>query len=225
MGPAVAADILDCLAKAHTRLSEGQGAELLWRDSRNKRLQPLDALKIYALKTAPAFQAALYSGIRLAGPAEGYVEPLKQFARNLGIAFQILNDLHDWRGDDFNKMMAGGDTLGGRPTVLLGLALEGLPGPAQDELMSLIGDDQRPADIRISRVRQLYHQAGVLEKADRLVDKHRERAESIAGTLRPDELRRLLDYLIDTVLDRPSESSVQSVEPAFPTTRTPSDSR
>ena len=107
LGPAVAVDILDCLAKAHTRLSEGQGAELLWRDSRNKRLHSLDALKIYALKTAPAFEAALYAGLRLAGPADSYVEPIKQFARNLGIAFQILNDLNDWLGDRVNKLAAG----------------------------------------------------------------------------------------------------------------------
>src|SRR5262249_3719381 len=68
MGPEAAADILDRLADAHMKLSEGQGAELLWRDSLKKQLSPLDALKIYALKTAPAFEAALYSGLRLAGP-------------------------------------------------------------------------------------------------------------------------------------------------------------
>src|SRR5206468_9913729 len=52
--------------------SEGQGAELLWRDARDKSLSALDALKIYALKTAPAFEAALYSGLRLAGPTDAY---------------------------------------------------------------------------------------------------------------------------------------------------------
>jgi len=109
LGPDVVSDILDWLADAHLRLSEGQGAELLWRDSLDKRLKPLDALKIYALKTAPAFEAALYTGARLAGPAEKYIEPIKQFARNLGVAFQILNDLNDWEGDDFNKLAAGGD--------------------------------------------------------------------------------------------------------------------
>ena len=58
LGPDVVADILDNLADAHTRLSEGQGAELAWRDSLNKQLKPIDALKIYALKTSPAFEAA-----------------------------------------------------------------------------------------------------------------------------------------------------------------------
>ena len=126
VGADTAADILNKLADAHTQLSEGQGAELVWRDSRDKRLTPDDALKIYALKTAPAFEAALYCGLRLAGPADQYAEPVAQLAKHLGIGFQILNDLQDWHGDDFNKLTLGGDVLGGRPTVLWALALEGL---------------------------------------------------------------------------------------------------
>src|SRR5437763_4208587 len=150
------ADILDWLADAHLRLAEGQGAELLWRDSLDKRLKPLDALKIYTLKTAPAFEAALYTGARLAGAAEKYVEPIKQFARNLGVAFQILNDLNDWEGDDFNKLTAGGDVLGGRPTVLWALALEALSPAQQKEILALIEQRNQSADSRISYVRVLY---------------------------------------------------------------------
>ncbi|HEY2412104.1 MAG TPA: polyprenyl synthetase family protein [Pirellulaceae bacterium] len=202
LGADVVADILDRLADAHLRLAEGQGAELVWRDSREKRLTPLDALKIYALKTAPAFEAALYSGARLAGPAEQYSEPIKQFARNLGIAFQILNDLNDWDGDDHNKLAAGGDVLGGRPTLLLALALEGLSSESQLELLSLVsGSGDAPAVDRLSRVRDLYRQAAVFDKATRLIEKHRERAEKIADEIQPEELRALLYYLIDSVLD------------------------
>lgn len=203
LGSDVVADILDNLADAHLRLSEGQGAELLWRDARDKRLKPLDALKIYALKTSPAFEAAMFSGIRLTGPADEYKEPVKLFARNLGVAFQILNDLNDWQGDEHNKLSAGGDILGGRPTVLWALALEGLPPAGQEELLSLANDDHRRAGERIARVRELYEQAGVFEKAARLIDKHQERAEAIADKLQPEELRRLMYYLIDSVLDGP----------------------
>jgi geranylgeranyl pyrophosphate synthase len=205
LGADVVADILDCLADAHLRLSEGQGAELLWRDASDKRLTPLDALKIYALKTAPAFEAALYTGARLAAPADRYIEPIKQFARNLGVAFQILNDLNDWNGDDHNKLAAGGDILGGRPTVLWALALEGLTAAQQNELLALVRDDGSrsvPAAYdRLAAVRGLYQQAGVFDKAHRLIDKHRERAEKIADEIEPDDLRALLYYLIDSVLD------------------------
>lgn len=67
LGPGCAADILDCLANAHIRLAEGQGAELLSRNAGNRRLTPLDALKIYALKTArpsklPCTQAYVADG-------------------------------------------------------------------------------------------------------------------------------------------------------------------
>ena len=204
-------EILDQLADAHLRLSEGQGAELLWRDAHDKRLKPLDALKIYALKTAPAFEAAMFSGARLAGPIDKYLEPFKQFARNLGVAFQIINDLGDWDGDSHNKMAAGGDILGGRPTVLWALALEGLAPAEQEELLSLVTpngqsptSDFRPptsSSARLARVRELYEQAGVFDKAARLIEKHQERAEKIADEIQPKELRALLYYLIDSVLD------------------------
>ncbi len=211
LGPDAVADILDGLADAHQKLSEGQGTELLWRDAREKRLTPLDALKVYALKTAPAFEAALFAGVRLAGPADKYRQPIRQFARNLGVGFQILNDLKDWQGDSDNKLSVGGDIVGGRPTLLLALALESLDAADQQELLELLcGNNGEPSE-RVRRVRRLYATADVFEKAQRLVDKHQQRAETIADEIAPDEFRRLLYYLIDTVLERPAESTVEVV--------------
>ncbi|MGE0606742.1 MAG: polyprenyl synthetase family protein [Pirellulales bacterium] len=224
LGPDCVADILDRLADAHMKLCEGQGAELLWRDSLNKRLKPIDALKIYALKTAPAFEAALYSGMRLAGTvSDANRDALGQFARHLGVAFQILNDLGDWQGDSHNKLLAAGDVLGGRPTVLWALALEGLPDAEREELERLVA--QTPVDAgRLARIKALYEQADVFEKAARLVDKYRERAEAVADSLQPDELRRLLYFLVDTVLDRPAtepEPAVATLVPLAPPTQLP----
>src|SRR5207245_10984900 len=127
------------------KLSEGQGAELLWRDAKEKSLTALDALKIYALKTAPAFEAALYAGVRLEGPVEKYEKMITDCSRHLGVAFQILNDLKDWEGDRDNKLVAGQDVLSARPTLLLALALEG-SGPAErSELLALIDQCQSEA--------------------------------------------------------------------------------
>lgn len=202
--PAARVDVLDSLAAAHLRLSEGQGAELLWRDTKDRQLTPLDALKVYALKTSPAFEAALFSGIRLAGDAEPYRQAIRKFSRNLGVAFQILNDLGDFSGDDFNKMSAGGDVIGGRPTLLWALALETLDEDGKAELLSLADDAcELPEAQRFERVRNIYHQQGTFETAMQLVDKHQERAEKIADELEPQALRRLFYFLVDTVLDRP----------------------
>ena len=210
LGAEATIEILDQLASAHLRLSEGQGAELLWRDARNKQLSPLEALKIYALKTAPAFEAALLCGVRSAEPLGELETPLKQFAKHLGVAFQILNDLKDWQGDHDNKLAAGLDTLGGRPTVLWALALEGLQEAERTELLSLIDSTDEPS-TRVARVGQLYHEAGVFDKAHQLVDKYQERAERTADTIQPESLRQLLYYLVDTVLERLAETETTLV--------------
>ena len=209
LGAECAADILDKLADSHLKLSEGQGAELLWRDAEDKRLTPLDALKIYALKTSPAFEAALYSGVRLVGPAEDREKMIGDFSRNLGVAFQILNDLKDWNGDEDNKLLAGQDVLAARPTLLLALALEALSPAEKEELLSLIqtsrehgSADDMVAVQTVERVRTLFKKAKVFTKADKLVEKYRARAEAIADEVNPPEFRELLYYLVDTVLER-----------------------
>ena len=175
----------------------------MWRDNRDKRLSPQEALKIYALKTAPAFEAALYCGLRLAGPAEQYAEPVAQLAKHLGIAFQILNDLQDWQGDDFNKLTLGGDVLGGRPTVLWALALEGLEADDRRELEQLVGEGEATPPV-FKQIRTLFQQAGAFEKAFKLVHQHRQKAVRVADNSAPEALRRLAHHLIDTVLQQPA---------------------
>lgn len=215
LGGDCAADILNKLSDAHLKLSEGQGAELLWRDAGDKTLTALDALKIYALKTAPAFEAALYAGLRLAGPADHYEKAVADFSKNLGVAFQILNDLKDWDGDDDNKLIAGQDVLAARPTLLLALGLEGLVPAERDELLTLLqrAPDKDVASATLERVRQLFTKAQVFAKAEKLVEKYRARAESVADDIQPTELRELLYYLVDSVLDRQPPAPEPEVPP------------
>jgi geranylgeranyl pyrophosphate synthase len=212
LGGDCTADILHRLADAHLKLSEGQGAELLWRDARDKRLTALDALKIYTLKTAPAFDAALYAGIRLAGPAEAHEKAVAEFSKNLGVAFQILNDLKDWDGDSDNKLLAGQDVLAARPTLLLALALDGAAADDRQDLLALLaglGTSDRAGVLE--RVRAIFTRAGVFDKAEKLVEKYRARAEAVADDVLPDELRELLYYLVDSVLDRQPSPEPQPV--------------
>ena len=193
--------ILKRLSEAHVKLSEGQGAELLWRDGARKEvsLQPIDALKIYALKTAPAFEAALYAGVRLAGPTEKYEEMISGFSRHLGVAFQIVNDLKDWSTDLQNKRVIGQDALAMRPTLLLALALESAQPAQREELLQLISGDSK-TDAAVQRVARIYESCQVFEKARKLIEKYRQRAEAIADEVEPEKLRELLYFLVDTAL-------------------------
>jgi geranylgeranyl pyrophosphate synthase len=196
------ADVVAGLGRAHTRLCEGQGAELAWREAPARRLTPLDALKIYALKTAPAFEAALYAGLRLAADARELREPAARFARHLGVGFQILNDLEDWDEHQPNGRTAAGDVLAGRPTVLLALAMEALDAADRGRLRSLIADPAAGGDETVAQVRQLYHRAGVYRKASDLIAKHAQRARAVADQVAPPELGRLLHYFVDAIIKR-----------------------
>ncbi|MCX6909234.1 MAG: polyprenyl synthetase family protein, partial [Verrucomicrobia bacterium] len=201
LGAEAVTDILERLSQAHEKLAEGQGAELFWRDGGNKEIKPLDALKIYALKTAPAFEAALYAGMRLAGPATTHEPLIAEFSRNLGVAYQIINDLEDWDGDDNNKLVRGQDVLSARPTLLLALALETATPAQKRELHEILGDKEK-CECAIHRVRQIYASHQVFEQAETMVRKYRERCETVAGSATPDALRELLSFFVDTLLER-----------------------
>ena len=199
LGAEAASDILDRLANAHLKLCEGQGAELRWTGADSVKLTALDAMKLYALKTSPAFEAALYAGLRLAGPMDAYEAMVPAFSRHIGVGFQILNDLLDWEEAAPNKMVAGRDAEMAKPTILLALALEAAKGPVRVELEKVI-TEPLSATVRAEQLRRLYVKLGVFEKAQALVDKCRSRAEALADEVEPEPLRQLLYFLTDTVL-------------------------
>lgn len=204
LGGDTVADILECLAHAHQRLSEGQGAELLWRDSLSKSLSTNDALQIYALKTSPAFEVAFYAGLRLAGPVVAESKLVRAFAEYLGVAFQILNDLQDWCENETNKGQPGGDVLHGRPTLLWALALQAANFEQRQTLMSLVASDNSQSDShRIEEVRDLYRSLGVFHAAAEMVEKLESQAEQCIDQFQAPGLRHLLRYLMGVVLQRP----------------------
>ena len=225
LGAEASSDILDRMASAHMKLCDGQGAEMAWQPSNGLTLTPLDALQINALKTAPAFEAALYAGLRMAGPVEQYEDLVPAFSRHLGVGFQILNDLKDWQGDENNKLLAGQDALSLRPTVLLALALQVANDVQREEFQDLLNGEMDDG-LRIGRLQQLFEECQVFEKAEALVDKSRVRAEALADEVEPDELRQLLYFLVDTVLA--PEQTPAPVEPAvlvpLTTKQSPNDS-
>lgn len=189
LGGKCVADILARLSAAHLELCRGQGAELVWQQQA-RTLRPVDALTMAALKTAPAFQVALYAGLRAAEVEIN--EPLmRRFATYVGEAYQALNDLDDWRADAENKVSLGRDVLAGRPTILRAFATEA--GAA----LTVVDDDP---DEMIACVRELYRETGALDKTRTLVDRLREKALEQADAARPEALGELMRFLVRTVL-------------------------
>jgi geranylgeranyl pyrophosphate synthase len=91
-------DLNKLLARAATALVEG---ETLQADAvKNNHFTREVYARIIALKTAALFQAAGEIGARLAHATEEQVEALSQYSYNVGLAFQIVDDILDIVGDE-----------------------------------------------------------------------------------------------------------------------------
>jgi geranylgeranyl pyrophosphate synthase len=197
LGAACASDVLHRLMDAHVRLSEGQGAELAWRQLEDKTL-PIDAARaIYELKTVPAFEAALYVGVRLAGPATPYEELLSRFSHELGLGFQILNDLKDWEGDPLNKVVAGQDVHSLRPTMLLAIAMQSC---TKTESAQLVDQMKAGAENGSDHLRSLMARYEVIEQAREMVRQHRAGALDWAQRTDHQHLSSFLEFLTRQIL-------------------------
>ncbi len=197
LGASCTGDIIRAFSSAHLALTRGQGAELHWRQSNTLEIKPLEMLSMYALKTAPAFEVALYTGLR-AAEIDIDLNMLKRYAMYLGEGFQALNDLDDWRDNAQNKVERGLDALADRPTIMRAFAIEAHAG---EELASLLAmRDEAPAGEVVERIRRLYTELGVFTRTEKLVEKLRARALNQAESLPDDGLRELFAVLVRIVL-------------------------
>jgi geranylgeranyl diphosphate synthase type II len=202
LGAEAVADILGHLSQAHVKLCRGQGEELLWSRRDLLAVRPEDVQRIYVLKTAPAFEAAMCAGARAARDRE--IDPadrevLRRYCRFVGVAYQLLNDLKDWDGDRRGKLLAGQDSLAWRPTMLLALALEaGDAGPFR--ALASAPQDGLSREARLERLRALYEERGAFGKGRRLIDEYRQRARAEAEAVQPDALRDLMHFIVEAVL-------------------------
>ena len=217
--PSVRSDLLTILADAHVRLSRGQGAELWWRDV-DDDVTSLECLEIYGLKTSPAFEAAVAMGIRLAGLQPADALSVSRYALHVGTGFQVLNDLKDWQGDLENDRRVAGDILGGRPTVMWALALENLNETGRLELLqlrelcSVKKHSAGEASSSIQTARRLYSQAGVFEKAARIVLRERQAATEAIRDCRYSRLREVLEFLLDLAVPQQAIDDLLTVKRA-----------
>ncbi len=96
-------ELLTDVCQAHVALCQGQGTELAWM--RNPSEVTLDfVLDIFAHKTVPAFEVALQLGLTCAGcQKESVRETLKAYCHNLGIAYQLSDDIEDYLQDNVSS--------------------------------------------------------------------------------------------------------------------------
>ncbi len=157
--------ILEILSRASAVIAEGEVMQLM--TTGNTATTEADYLAVIQSKTAELFAAASRIGAVVAERPSDEEQALDRFGRNLGTAFQLVDDMLDFsaREAELGKSV-GDDFRDGKVTLPVLLAFER-------------GDDDEKAFWRRT-LEELEQQPGDLERAIDLV----ERRDGLADTLR-----------------------------------------
>lgn len=110
--------VMRVLADATNVIAEGEVLQLL--NVRNADASVDDYLRVIRYKTAMLFEAAARLGGILGGLDEAGQDKLAEFGRHIGTAFQLIDDVLDYSGDESNTGKHLGDDLAeGKPTLPL----------------------------------------------------------------------------------------------------------
>ena len=153
--------VLDLFSKTAAEICEGQQYDVDFENRDSVKAE--EYLKMIRLKTAVLLGAALQIGAWIGGAGEEDAQLLYDFGINIGLAFQLKDDLLDVYGDEatFGKKI-GGDILCNKKTYLLIHALELAKGKDADELQKwLKSTDENLSQEKISAITSLYNRLGV----------------------------------------------------------------
>ena len=187
---AVRCELLGVASGAHRRLSVGQGEELWWR--RQPRALSVDeVLSIFADKTAPAFEVALRFGAAVAGAGPELHEPLHNYSRALGTAYQIRDDLEDHPGE-LAKRSA--------PSLLVAVALERAEGDER-QLLQLAATTPTLAPDLAEKTLAVLEELDARNAARRLLIAQKERAIHALRAVRNQSLKGLLRRVVAKIFN------------------------
>ena len=130
-------------------------------------------LKMIQLKTAVLLGCSLKAGALLAGAPDKTADQLYDYGLNLGLAFQLQDDLLDTFGDQktFGKKI-GGDILANKKTYLLVKALELASEKQFSELKRWLENRDFNEEEKINSVKNSYNQIGVKQLAEDKVESY-----------------------------------------------------
>lgn len=164
-------EILSIFNQTAIEVCEGQQYDLNYERMNNVSVDGY--LKMIRLKTAVLFGASLKIGALIGGASEEHAENLYEFGLNIGMGFQLKDDLLDTFGDEhvFGKK-TGGDILTNKKTFLYLSALERANDEQKEKLHHLYNTHDEDEEIKIRYVIDIFTQLKVFKAANLEIDKY-----------------------------------------------------
>ena len=140
-------------------------------------------LHMIELTTSALLSGATVIGAIIGGAGEEDCQRLYRFATELGLAFQLQDDLLDSYGDERLGKAIGGDILEGKKTYLMVMALSKASAAEHRILASTYSDPTLSDQQKIARVREVFDKLGVARLTEQQINHRFERALNILDTL------------------------------------------
>ncbi len=153
--------VLDLFSQTAAEICEGQQYDVVFENCDIVKAD--EYLEMIRLKTAVLLGCALKCGALIGGAGEEDAQNLYDFGINIGLAFQLKDDLLDVYGDEatFGKKI-GGDILCNKKTYLLIHALKLAIGDTKEELKKWLNISKDEfSEEKVSSVTNIYNQLGV----------------------------------------------------------------
>ncbi len=190
--------VLRVVTDAVTILTEGEILEIT--KSNDFQTTQEDYLRIITGKTASLIGAACQCGAILGGVSEEFEHSLKRFGLNLGIAFQLVDDVLDYTAavEEFGKVN-GTDLREGKLTLPLILAISRSTEKDRSIIRkALITDNTSPKEF-VEVLRIVEECEGIrdtIKMARGYVDRATLGLASFKPSLEKETLQRIADYVI-----------------------------
>jgi octaprenyl-diphosphate synthase len=198
LGGSLGQELVDVIADACTGMAE---SEILQGQYEKDPSTPLDVyIQIIKGKTAKPFEAGAQTGATLGGGTSEEIKALGLYGLNLGIAFQIIDDILDITGDEsILGKPRGMDFLEGKPTLPLILALNN--GSNGLRLKELFVKDEKNAE-EICEVLEYLSHSDVLEEARKHALTFASKAVDSLDIIAESQYKEALIRLADNVINR-----------------------
>jgi len=163
------------IANACLELTTGQDLDL--RFERLQNVTPAMYLDMVFKKTGALLEAAVLAGATLATDRPDVLENYRQFADNIGIAFQIRDDILGIWGDSARTgKSADNDLRRKKKTLPVLYTLEQAAAPRRQQLQALYASEQPLTADEIAFVRDCLEETGARQYAQHTADGYIERA-------------------------------------------------
>ncbi|MBL4658053.1 MAG: polyprenyl synthetase family protein [Flavobacteriales bacterium] len=200
--PHYLAKVLAIFNSAALNVCEGQQMDMNFQEAKDVTIE--EYVRMIELKTSTLLAASLKLGAILGGAADEQADLLWSFGRNIGIAFQLQDDILDVYGEEgkFGKLV-GGDIVAGKKTFLLLKALEMGGDEVERALSSWVTDVQADTQVQVSGTREIFDDLNVKELAQEEVKKYHNEGMACLEALDVDASRKApIKYIAETLLNR-----------------------